>query len=77
MNYNPIVISFFKHFNLELQLLTFHNTSRQDFVRSYPMPIDVLTLSCASHTLRVKNDGEEKYPVSSFVLNCKGETNYF
>ncbi|RLN17740.1 zinc finger CCCH domain-containing protein 62-like [Panicum miliaceum] len=44
-----------------------------DFVRSYPMPIDVLTLSCASHTLRVKNDGEEKYPVSSFVLNCKGD----
>ncbi|PUZ39398.1 hypothetical protein GQ55_9G304800 [Panicum hallii var. hallii] len=37
------------------------------------MPIDVLTLSCASHTLRVKNDGEEKYPVSSFVLNCKGD----
>jgi hypothetical protein len=37
--------------------------------------IDVLTVS--SQTFRLKNDGEVKYPVSSFVLNCKGATSYF
>jgi hypothetical protein len=48
---------------LTLSLFIFHKI----------VSIDILTLSCDSQTFRVKNLGEVKYPMSSFVLNCKGE----
>ena len=36
-------------------------------------PLMYLKISCDSQTFRVKLFGDVKYPVPSFVLNCKGE----
>jgi hypothetical protein len=56
---------------LTLSLLIFHKIV--SYYLFFPMHIDILALSCDSQTFRVENLGEIKYPMSSFVLNCKGE----